>query len=123
MPYDISYEKKDDVVCIYFSSVDSKEEHFSALEDAWQLCLKHHCKKLLVDLSGLKKEITSRSIVGCFNFGESVAKKLVGCKIAHVLPNIVAQSTEIKFISTVEHKRGVETQEFFSVEDALQWLH
>jgi hypothetical protein len=122
MPYEISYDQQDNMVKIHFSCDDAKQEHYLALEEACELCSKHHCKKLLIDLRELKKEITSRKEIGCFDFGESVAMKMFGFKIAHVLPKVASEMRDIEFISTVESNRGVNSQEFFTVEDALKWL-
>lgn len=122
MPYTISYDRHNELVHLNFTGEDTKEEHFHALNDACQLCSENNCRKLLIDLSELKRENPARNFIGCLEFGISVAKNLAGFKIAHVLPKVFAELKDVEFISTVENNRGVYTKEFVNFEDALNWL-
>jgi hypothetical protein len=123
MSYDISYDEKEGIVNIHFYGIDTKDDHYSALNEACQLCLENNCKKLLVDLREVDIKPTMRTAFGCFQFGESVSKKMLGFKIAHVLPEIESEVSDIMFISNVEFNRGVNSKEFNNLEDAKKWLN
>jgi len=120
MPYNVSFDKKSDVVQIQVFGVDKVEDHYAALDEGLQLCRKNKCSKLLVDLRTL--DIKIRGSFGCFLFAKSVAEKAPGIKIAHVLPSETSTRNDINFISTVESTQGGYSREFESVEEALNWL-
>ena len=122
MPYTVSYDENKDIVKILFTAIDTKDEHFYALHDAYQICSKNSCKKLLIDLSNAQEKKMTKSIVESFNFAELAAEKLKGFKVAHVIPDNPTYLAEIKFVLTVEHNRGIQSKEFYSVENALKWL-
>jgi hypothetical protein len=120
MPYTVSYDKKNKVVRIQVFGIDEVDDHYSARDEAFQLCKKNKCAKLLVDLS--KLDIKLRGSFGCFLFGKSVIKKSPDIKIAHVLPLDVATRDDIKFIQIAESSQGGYCREFDTVDDALNWL-
>jgi len=122
MSYDISYDEKENIIQLHFFGIDTKDEHYAALDEACQICTEYNCKKLLVDLSEMEIKPILRNVFGCFQFGDYVSKKMVGFKIAHVMPKIVTDVKDVQFISNVEHNRGVNCREFLTIEDALQWL-
>jgi hypothetical protein len=120
MPYTVSYDEKSGVVRIQVFGVDKVDDHYSARDEAFELCKKNKCAKLLVDLS--KLDIKSRGTFGCFLFGKSVVKKSPGIKIAHVLPSDVSTRNDIKFIQTAESTQGGCCREFDTINEALHWL-
>ena len=70
--YTISYDKKNNVVGLKIFGVDKKEDHYSALDEIFELSNNHRCKKLLVDLRNL--DWKTRNVLGCFKFGEFVSQ-------------------------------------------------
>ena len=120
MPYEISFDKNNRIVKLQIFGDDKKEDHHSARIEAFHLCKKHRCPRLLVDLRKLDSK--SRNTLGCFEFGESVVQTFSGIKIAHVLPVDILNKNDIQFISNIEYNRGINCQEFDSIKKAINWL-
>jgi hypothetical protein len=120
MPYIVEYDKKNKIVILQFSGDFNKKEHFSARDEASELCKENKCSKLLVDLSNLK--VKNLSVFGCFEFGESVAKLFRCKKIAHVLPPDTKTKEDIDFICTVESNRFGWVEKFENMNKAIEWL-
>ncbi len=120
MPYSVSFNKDDGIITIRVSGKVHHDEHFAAYEEALRLCQEHMCSRMLVDLRELN---TSRSsTVGCFLFGESVAKASTCLRIAHVMPADAKSKEDVEFTSTVEANRGVLTGMFETIDEAKNWL-
>ncbi len=118
--YTITYEKNFNVVALKMFGVDKKEDHYSALDEIFELSNNHSCNKLLVDLRNL--DWKTRNAFRCFKFGEFVSQKLKNIKIAHLLPPDASNRKDVSFISAVENNRGVTCQDFDNFNEALNWL-
>ena len=119
MTYTVLFEREG-FVSVSVSSPCTREDHYAALRQAVSLCQEHDCKRLLVDLHGLNTE--TFSIIGCFSFGETLAKSLDYLKIAHVLPVDSKARENVQFTSTVAANRGKLTADFEAIEEANCWL-
>lgn len=120
MSYHASYNDENEVVKLQIIGLDKKEDHYKALKEVCQLCKDNNCSNLLVDLR--KMDEKTRDGFGCFNFGMAVVNKLRRIKIAHVYPSNLKSRGDVRFISTVEQNRGVITNEFNTIEEALKWF-
>ncbi|MBN2437201.1 MAG: hypothetical protein JXL20_01220 [Deltaproteobacteria bacterium] len=119
MPYSVSFAEEG-FVLVVVSSPCTRDDHYSAMNQAVTLTERHVCSSLLVDLRELSTEAFSTT--GCFTFGKKLAETTTHLKIAHVLPSDAKSSQDVRFTSTVEANRGKTTGEFSTVEEARQWL-
>jgi hypothetical protein len=120
MPYEVSFDKIERIVKVRVSGPATRDDHFSARNEALRLCQENRCSRLLVDLHELNTEHVSTG--GCFTFGESVVRSLPGIRLAHVLPKDARSREDVKFTSTVEANRGGLVREFDGIEEARGWL-
>jgi|WetSurSiteA1Bulk_404760.scaffolds.fasta_scaffold51601_1 hypothetical protein len=120
MPYAVSFDDKDGIVYVTISGPAVKDDHYAARDKAFQLCQDNACSRLLVDLRDL--DAKAYSIMGCFTFGEALAKSPLHLLIAHVLPVDAKSAAHVIFTSTIEANRGKSTGEFKTIEEAIQWL-
>jgi hypothetical protein len=120
MPYSVSFDDKDGIVYVTISGPAVKDDHYAARDEAFQLCQDNTCSRLLVDLRDL--DARAVSVMGCFTFGEALAKSSLHLRIAHVLPTDTKSAAHVIFTSTVEANRGKSTGEFKTIEKARQWL-
>ncbi|MBN1764103.1 MAG: hypothetical protein JW860_02505 [Sedimentisphaerales bacterium] len=120
MPYEVIYNESDGIVGVRVWGEATENEHYAAREEAFRLCREHDCIRLLVDLHELS---TKHSTVnGCFSFGESLAKISPGIRIAHIMPTDSLSIKDVRFTTTVEANRGVQTCSFNTAEEARTWL-
>lgn len=120
MPYAVTYNQADAIVNVQVSGAATKADHYAARDEALRLCQAHKCTKILVDLRAL--DTHAISTMGCFTFGESLARTSPVVWIAHVLPSEARAREDVRFTSTVESNRGKPTGEFETLEEARAWL-
>ncbi|HUI92077.1 MAG TPA: hypothetical protein VLX68_07510 [Chitinivibrionales bacterium] len=119
MPFSISYDPNDGIVCVQISGDATHEAYCGFRDEALRMYREKSCSCLLVDLRNL---VTSKSsILTCFDFGQSFAHVLPHLRIAHVLPEDEKSRNDVVFTSTVGANRGLISKEFMTVEEAKQW--
>ena len=120
MPYSVSFDDKDGIVYVTISGPAVKDDHYAARDESFKLCQDNVCSRLLVDLREL--DASAFSSMGCFTFGEALAKSPLRLRIAHVLPTDTKSAAQVIFTSTIEANRGKSTGVFKTTEEAIQWL-
>ena len=119
-PYTASFDEEAKIVRVRVIGSVTHEDHCAARDNAVKLCESNRCSKLLVDLRELSTERSSK--MDCFSFGEMLARTPQQLHIAHVLPTDSKSAEDVRFTSKVMHNRGKITAEFYSIEEAEQWL-
>ena len=120
LSYNVSYNKNSNFVSLVFFGKTTIEEHLLASKKTYEICKKHKCLNLIVDMRKLDE--TSVDMLDCLYFGKTIAKEYIGFKIANVLPNKSEPRGFVEFTSTVEHNSGVLCQDFSNIKDAINWL-
>jgi aminoglycoside phosphotransferase (APT) family kinase protein len=119
MPYAVSYSKEGFVTARVWGEA-SKEDHFLARDESARLCREKRCSRLLVDLRDLST--THLTTTEFLQFGQLLAKAATSIRLAHVVPKDPRSRADVRFTSTVEANRGVETSEFETIDAAKEWL-
>jgi hypothetical protein len=122
MPYEVSYDKEDNIVLLRAFGTVTHEEHEAARRQAVQLCSENGCTRILADL--LELDTKKSSTQNCFDYGEALAQENISYStcIAIVLPTDINSIEDIQFATTVAANRGRPTFRFKTVEEAKQWL-
>jgi hypothetical protein len=123
VPYEVSFDKHDQIVTVLVCGPATREEHYVARNDAAQLCAARECNKLLVNLRDLKTKGMA-SVLECFEFGMSLAQGAVQQEvyIAYVLPTDPVSIRDVQFTFMVAANRGRLAAEFMTPEEAREWL-
>ena len=122
MPYEISFDQKDNIVIARVFGMATHDEHHSAQEEAFILCNEKNCSGILVDLHDL--DTAKSDSVTCFDSGEFVAKAPIplATRIAHVMPANQKSRKNVEFVLTVAANRGRYSGQFKTFEEAKNWL-
>ena len=120
MPFKIVFLENDGIVHVTYSGTVAKDDHYSALKEALELCANKKSTKLLVDFSKLNE--AKLSTLDAFSLAEHISTIKPVMHIAHVYTKQRKYHENIKFASSVETNRGKITGEFKSIKEALTWL-
>jgi hypothetical protein len=122
MPYEVSYDKEDNIVLLRAFGMVTHEEHEAARRQAAQLCRENECTRILANL--LELDTKKSSTQNCLDYGEALAKENISFStcIAVVLPTDLDSNKDIQFVTTVAANRGRPTFQFKTVEEAKEWL-
>jgi hypothetical protein len=120
MPHSISLDEEKNIIQVTVSGEVDHDEHCIVREDVIEAVHKSKPVGVIVDLRELI--VAQDKMIDCYAFGESIAKKLRGFRIAHVAPSDMRTRQFVKFTSIVESNRGVITAEFETIGEAQEWL-
>jgi len=118
--YTVSFDEEARIVRVRAIGSVTHEDHCAVWDNTLKLCESNRCSKVLVDLRELSTELSSK--MDCFSFGEMLARTPLHIYIAHILPTDAKSAEDVRFTSKVERSRGKITGEFYSIEEAEQWL-
>lgn len=122
MPYEVSYDEKDEIVLLRGFDKVTQQEHYDAHHKAFQLCGENKSSMMLVNLQDIDTSKTSTQ--DCFDFGQFLAEADItpSFRIAVLMPKNLDSGQDVHFVTTVATNRGRNIRRFQTPEEAKNWL-
>ena len=122
MPYEVSYDEKDEIILLRASGKVTQQEHYDAHHKAFRLSGENKSSMMLVNLQDIDTSKTSTQ--DCFDFGQFLAEADIdpSTHIAVLMPKDLDSGNDVQFVTTVATNRGRNIRRFETSEEAKKWL-
>lgn len=120
MTYKLHHEKKKNYVYFQSSGIRSTDTIVSIMNDIREMCEKHECSKVLIDVSRMTGKINT---IEAYEIGSKkipVISNVVWYKIAAI--DLEENKERFRFFETVIRNTGVNLRFFTDHNEAHTWL-